>query len=346
MRQNRYKPLPLHNKMYKKGELTSSQIITIVLLLFGFGILLIFLLVILDIDSYNADEICKLSVIARATAPDIAQRAIPLKCTTQKICITGGDDCQEYKGLKNVADPVEVKGMTEQDIRTEIEKTIADEMYDCWSAMGEGKLDLFGGSTSSPLAGIPVIEAFGKKQTVCTVCARIKVNNISESTLQSIDVNDYLATTPFPDNSGETYIQKLTDNSVRSYPREFRENFSLADKGTDEIAILFLQINTGDNPMKAFGETGLKSASFIFGTGASVFPGSLLLSGKVAIVGGVVGGSAAFLQTYRSQNLAAAYCGEVQSVDEARHGCSLVTTFDYHNARALKEYCSVIEGQP
>ena len=71
--------------MQKRGELTSSEIITLLLTIVGFIAILIFIMVALDLRKQTEDEICKLSVLTRATAPDVAQRFTPLKCKTKKL---------------------------------------------------------------------------------------------------------------------------------------------------------------------------------------------------------------------------------------------------------------------
>ena len=73
-----------------KGEITTSQLVTIVLFILGFAILLFALYELIwkgDLDK----QVCHQSVILRATMPDIAKGYVPLKCKTEKILgeITG-----------------------------------------------------------------------------------------------------------------------------------------------------------------------------------------------------------------------------------------------------------------
>src|SRR3989344_1184441 len=88
--------------MKKRGELTSTEIITIVLSIIGFVIAITFLLVFLDLDKESRDEICSFSVLSRATAPETVNTFIPLKCQTTKYCI--GKECTEFIGEPHVED--------------------------------------------------------------------------------------------------------------------------------------------------------------------------------------------------------------------------------------------------
>lgn len=328
--------------MDKKGELTSAQIIGIILLIMGFVIILIFTLTILDLKTYSTDELCRLSILSRATSPKSTQELIPLKCTTKKICITGGSDCEDYKGEKNVADSIKVAPSGEQ-TKTKIEETVANEMYDCWKMVGEGKLDLFGGNPSHFLA----LDSLGMKESTCIICARIKAKDISPDTLNSVNLNDYLESAQVKDGTGDTYLEKFTNHQLRSYPKEFEDKFTdNAKEEADEIAIIFMQINTEKDELTAGLDTGLTSAAFVFGTGAYSIPKLSLivpLAKLTALVGLGTGGVAAF-QTWRSRNLAAGYCGELTSAKESRNGCSVITTFNYDHPEALAQYCGTIEG--
>jgi len=100
----------------------------------------------------NGDQICRFSVLLRATSPEAAQSFIPLKCSTQKICITlNGSRCDaQFAGEKDVT-IVELKGsgssLNEAEISDAakiIEMTSADAMLNCWNNMYGGKFDLFG----------------------------------------------------------------------------------------------------------------------------------------------------------------------------------------------------------
>ena len=137
----------------KRGELTSSEILSIIFAIAGFIIILIFLAVIYDAGTgEDTRELCRLSVLTRASAPfNSVQASVPLKCATEKVCIsTSGkkDACPEFIGEANVRG-VKLEGESVVEKADVIEKEYADAMYFCWSMMGKGQLNVFKNSEIS-----------------------------------------------------------------------------------------------------------------------------------------------------------------------------------------------------
>ncbi|MFH1803238.1 MAG: hypothetical protein ABH864_07385 [archaeon] len=334
--------------MQKRGELTSAQISTLILTIIGFVIALIFLLVVLDTQNLSEREICRLSVLTRATAPDALERLAPLKCTTQKICLTKGADCQQFAGEKNVRKVTVASSET-------IEKEAANAMYDCWKMMGEGKLDVFGGGVNTGIWSTIGASRLFQKKTVCTICSRLAIaEDVDQGIVKNVSISEYMETHQIP-NSELTYLQAFTDQQIRSYPREFRENLTSEKdnydekQNTNEIAMIFMQIDTDETPLEAGTDTGIKSAAFLFTSTSAVSPiglVSLKARGVLSIAGGAAAGGIAAIQTWQSRETSAGYCGEFTSTENARRGCSVVTPFNYQNAEAINDYCSYIEGQP
>src|SRR3989344_489418 len=118
-------------KMNTKGELTSTQIIMLLFAIVGFGIVVAFLFL-AELGGYSEDDICKLSVLARATAPSAIQGGVPLKCSTKKICLKEGflgEGCKEqFAGEKDV-EYIRLKG-SDEDKKRQIEEVSANAMYD------------------------------------------------------------------------------------------------------------------------------------------------------------------------------------------------------------------------
>mgnify|MGYP006929383758 CR=1 FL=1 len=120
--------------MNKRGELTSTQIVSIVLVIIGTVIILFFLAFLFDDSSEDDREICRISVLTRATAPDIVGGAIPLKCRTDKICITsdsgflglGKGKCIQFAGEEHQKLSVSGNSLTSH---REIEEILAKQMY-------------------------------------------------------------------------------------------------------------------------------------------------------------------------------------------------------------------------
>ncbi len=113
----------------KKGEITTTQIVMIVVLIASFIIILYFIYR-LGLGSTSASEICHNSVVLKATGKGIAG---DLNCKTDYVCISGGDKCANMDSTTTIkVDPGN---------KTQIMKAIAGQLSNCWWMFGEGKLD-------------------------------------------------------------------------------------------------------------------------------------------------------------------------------------------------------------
>jgi len=341
--------------MSKKGDLLApAKIISLVLAILGFTAIIIFLLHGFDFSSYSEDELCHNSIIMRGSMFESAQGYIPLKCTTKKICLTTklfGGDCPQFAGEKNIkkirisSDP--------QKGADEIEEQIANSLYDCWRITGEGKLDLFGGGKDPSVIGsLTGLKNLNGAKSTCLICSRVALaTDISEETLEKVDVNEYMKSHKVP-GSDLTYIQKFTNNQVRSYPKEFEESFSgSAPNPTNELAIIFMQILTEEEPFEVGTQTAVKTGAFIFAGRSALGPLAKIVSFKATAIATLVAaptaGALAAFQTYNDRLVSAGYCGEfIKDGEEAKNGCSIVTAMDYQNIEKLNNFCSRIEGNP
>ncbi|MCH7567871.1 MAG: hypothetical protein IIA87_00445 [Nanoarchaeota archaeon] len=339
----------------KKGELTSTQIIGIVLAIAGFIVVLIFLAIIFKDKGETNRELCLLSVITRATAPDVLQYKIPLKCTTDKICMTSklfGGKCKQFAGEENVR-VVKLKGNVKEKARI-IERESANAMFDCWSMMGEGKVDLF--------HNLPEKFIGSSGEPTCVICSRVAVSDdVDELILKEVDLGEYLRKNQVP-GSSLTYLQTFTDRSVNAYASEEGVNFESPNEknkapkeirglSDNQIAFVFSQVKT-----EKVGDVLTSLGGAVVGT-AFVIPGNLkiaraLFLGPQAIVTVlVVGGVAAAVgfNAYSGRTAAAGYCGNfVSNVEEGkvRSGCSLVQAVNY-NVQDINALCpSNVQGSP
>jgi len=324
--------------MNKKGDLTSTQIIMLVVAVVGFLIVLAALFLV-NLGGYSERDICKLSVLTRATAPSAVQAAVPLKCKAAKICLTEnyfGDRCKEqFPGEPNV-EYVRLSGTPAQKAR-QIEEVSANAMYDCWSMMGEGKLDLFG-------------EFFGNKDATCVVCSRVAIDkDVNKSILDLVNVDEYMKKTQVP-GSSLTYLQTFTDKGVSSYANfdktsvELREakinvgELTFAQNNYYDVAYVFSQIKSEAvvNVLTKMAVIGGAAGAATFmtpvvGQVASkliITPAGLTLTAVAAAGAGIYG-------TYRaldSQKSAVGYCGKYTSMGKQSEvpGCSVVQAVPYN----------------
>jgi len=117
----------------KKAELTSKQLITIIILIISFTIIIAFF-VMLGLKSMIGDNTCRNSIMLKSSLPiPIFKDLISLKCKTKDICFTMSGECDE-----KVDEVIEVKDDVELIMK------LGDLQKDCGWMTGEGKAD-YGG---------------------------------------------------------------------------------------------------------------------------------------------------------------------------------------------------------
>jgi hypothetical protein len=137
--------------MEKKAELTTQQLVMIIVLIASFAILLFFLFR-LDLTETTNKELCYNSVVMRGNSV-LPQATTPLNCHRDYVCITSDGTCEKMTKpiLKNVK--------TKEDVY----RTLAVEMTDCWWMFGEGKINYVGNDF------IP--------ELYCSVCSQVAFDN-------------------------------------------------------------------------------------------------------------------------------------------------------------------------
>jgi len=345
--------------MKKSGELTSSQIITITLAIVGFVIVVGFILLQLDIGGYTEDELCRLSVLTRATSPEKAKSALPLQCTTKKICLTsvGGKCDDSFAGEEDV----EVISLPsdDDDAKRKIEEVSANAMYDCWSMMGEGRLDLFG--TFLGDLGLNV------EEQVCVICSRVALDLKDEHKDIEIDLQKYMGDNLAP-GSQYNYIEIFTHGGADAYPYisdvAFEEKLNAVEKEKDkddneiemgeinkgELAFVFSQIKpeSYSQSLQNMGEAGLVLSGATFMTPGVGKIAKVLIFNKVgltvAAVAAAVGVGVNVYNTYQEQNAAVGYCGGLSSnKGDGEEGCSMVQAVPY-TVKGVNLICPQIQG--
>ena len=371
-------------KENRKAEITSGQFVTIVIVLIGFGILLFLFYQLMWTGRVDKDT-CMQSVVTRASFPSALNinKYIPLKCKTQKYCVTPDflGDCEEdFSGLKDVS-------RVSVDNEQEVEKFLAGEIVDCWSMMGEGKVQLFSDYYATNFA-------FGKVYPSCVICSRIAfdksafkdMNQEEKEKYLNIDVINYMRTHKVP-NKEISYLDYLSEGKAPVYTIQDTKGDYVAQPqpvdvfvakdgkldnlddltketiaviptervkdSTDELAIVFMQISapTGGSVLKnSFSMLGkFWIGSFVVAPMTTVSTtlkvGSSLNPVSAAIIAGVMGIAVAGQQINAAANrgITAGYCGQVTVGDQARDGCSIVTLTNY-NVDSIKKYCQVIES--
>lgn len=347
--------------MEKRGELSSAQIVTIVLAIAGFIIIFIFASAFFR-DRGEVDmKLCELSVLTRATSPVASlQASVPLKCTTQKICISESgkkDACPEFLGEENVKH-VELKGNDEEKSRI-IEKETAEAMLTCWLTMGEGKLNVFEGSERSAVAGAvftDLLAVKSSKKVSCVVCSRLAISSdVSEEVRNRVDVNRYAEESETYPGSGITFLEAFAGDEVKQYPQSFLQNISVNSSGTEfanstrtnQLAFVFMQILAPENSWES--ALGATSRTFMWAGGAMLTSGGRVLANPFGIAAttttAVTLGTISGINAYESRQIAGGACGKLTGEGNTSSGCSLVVPLEY-NVNSINSLCQIIEGQP
>lgn len=353
----------------KRGDI-SMFLVFLVLAIAGFLIVLL-VLPRLDISGYGKDEACKLSVLTRATTGQVSEPGasyVPLKCITGKICITDKffGECAEFKGEKEV-DTIRISG-SQTEKAEKIAEISTQAMYECWSQMGEGKLDLF------PEGLLGYYNVVSKDPLACVICSRISVDQgmkDRESILSEVNLAEYARKNKIP-GQGITYLNAFTDRGVNSYPRIEESGL---DKGEEEIssevvglegkdsfkkdqlAVVFSQIKADDYP-QAFSKLGSAGVA-VAGTAFFAPGGKTAVGTFVKVVGpvkslGLALIAAAGVSLYTAYNVhkdrvaAAGYCGELasgQNSESLEKGCSGVQLIPY-DFQSINSNCDYIDGIP
>jgi len=160
-------------------------------------------------------EACHNSVLARGGV-DLGfikgtQQKIPLRCKTSETTIATKDDAQ-------------------------IKRIIANEMYDCWWMLGEGKVDFIGDSGWKNW-GIPVA---GASQAVCVICSTIKFDEKSKG--KEIELLKYFEENNIP-GGDITYLEYFSGGTETKLEPQLR--LEKVDTNKD-YAVIFLGMKGGN----------------------------------------------------------------------------------------------------
>lgn len=335
-------------KRGKRGAIEMEYIVIVVVLVIAF-IALAYALVRFDVIGLGKDSACKLSILAKATAPtwlpNVAP-SIPIECVTKKICL-GGECKENFEGEKDIE-----KINLDKDAKTKIEKAVADEFYNCWDNYGRGKLDIFGSLSESVLAT-------AQSKPRCVICSRIALDkNASREVVGQVNIKDYMINNK-PKGSNFNYLKTLEFGSDSNLDARNVESSKLGlseenPKKSNELAVVFMQISA---PAKGKAGTTLLGGGIV-GGGSLAFVGSRLVTGSGSaifrpILTSVPGALAAISLgafTYAGAELsavynrgdAAAYCGTYKNGKDSL-GCTVVQIMPYDRS-SINSLCEVIEG--
>jgi len=339
-------------------------LVTSILIIATFLIILAFLFR-TNLGLTAEEDVCKLSILKRATLPQAVQGYIPLQCTTKKTCLTlNGEKCSQFIGED--AEIVKVPKDPKKGARV-IEEESAKALYECWRLAGEGKLDLFSGSKDGVINDF-IYDIFreDKVSPTCLICSRVALaKDLTESDegkaiLAEVDVASYMRKEKVPDpGSADTYLKALAGSRISDYSSEFKKKFESSGKigEADEIAYVFMQILVSKDSIDAAidkgANTGIALGGLLFlgpvgSLTNSLGPKAFIAKTVFTALGAGTSGFLAYQQAEKNQEIAAFHCGQLTSAGKSGggpvSGCSVVKPINYDDVGEINNLCHRIEG--
>ena len=180
----------------KRAELSTQQIVLMIILIASFAVILFFLLR-LNIGEKSEEQLCRNSVLQKASVFSEA----PLQCYRNYICITEDGSCEE------LIKPEKVKVNSLE----EVYKTLANEMADCWWMFGEGKVEYVGKDFT--------------KNNYCSICSQIyfddsleAIDGVENKKISKDELYEYMIKNEYSKN--KTYSQYLLGTNDLSIFKE------------------------------------------------------------------------------------------------------------------------------
>lgn len=189
----------------KKGELTTKQLVTIIVLITSF-IIILFLFFRLNLGEVSNKEICRNSVLLQERSAFSG----PLDCRTNYLCVSGAGECEAITETATAE--------VDADNKNQVMQALAEEMSDCWWMFGEGEINY--GSTG-------LVES----KTEYAICSVVAFDSNVQENVPEISYQefyDYLRTSR--KTQSQTYLQYLySTNVVEGLDEEDNINFSFSE---------------------------------------------------------------------------------------------------------------------
>jgi len=131
--------------MNRKGAIHVYFLISIVILVLS-AVVILFFYYQFHWKGTISDETCHQSALMRHSfnigVLEIGREAIPLRCQVKKICLYSEKKDCDFPLKKNVK-YIEIKGKSDKEIEENIARELANQMYDTWTTLGRGFLQIF-----------------------------------------------------------------------------------------------------------------------------------------------------------------------------------------------------------
>ncbi len=296
----------------KKGVLVQNIIIGIIILVISAAIIFFFLRAFPYRETIDK-EACHQSVILRSQQIAGLQpgqlAGIPLNCKTQEVIISSPDE-------------------------NFIKSEIANQMYDCWWMLGEGKMQFWSESAWRTI-GVP---GAGTAKTHCNICSIIRFEDQAKD--KQIDLLSYLDETKIP-TKNITYIEYFMNPGTK-LPAELKVDKLDTNK---DYALIYMGIKGAEVKETIINFIGLSGGS-AFATGAILKIGlgvglktALKAAGWVGLIIGVLEAAGQITTFWTHAHASAIHC------DGETGGCYALILIPLE-ASGISEQCQNIESIP
>lgn len=294
-----------------KGEITTQQIVLLILLLISFAVILFFIFRFNPANETDK-EICHNSVVLKGSA--LPDSAVPLKCSRTYVCLSKDGSCEKMTG------PEIIKVKSEE----EIYAALAKEMADCWWMFGEGK--------------ISYVDSAIAEKNYCSICTQFvlddsvkDIEGVGEEISQD-KLYEYLSKTTVPEGE-ETYTSYLLGtNDVDRLKRDLSRN-----AGTE---VSFGTIEIGKQYFVVMGITSeVNTLGWIIrgGTVGAVAAVTFASGGFVVVaVGTVIGGAAGGVGAEKLSDLISPKIGAITIEGEGIKNKFMVPTIQEASSEDFK----------
>lgn len=206
----------------KKAELTTQQIVLLVILIASFAVILFFLFR-LELGEETRKQICHNSVLqtSRGIIAEAATGFTNLDCRTNYACISSGGTCENISPSQTYD--------VDSNNQEEVFDALTSEMADCWWQFGEGEIDYSGWEFLD--------------HNTCAVCSIVSVDEGVKNSLQESMVEDlYFHMATKTKEGSQTYLQYLTGENT--FPR-FEDYYQTSLDFSEPHVIVTRLLDTG-----------------------------------------------------------------------------------------------------
>jgi hypothetical protein len=258
----------------KRGEMTTEQIVLLIVLIVSFAVILFFLFR-LNLGKTTDQETCHNSVVTRSSNV-IPKASIPLNCKTQYICISKDGICESM----NHAQIEKVKN------KDEVYSVLANQMADCWWMFGEGKLDYVGGEI--------------QPQLYCSICSQIAFDAslssiFADGEIDRRDFYNYLESTN-ASGKGASYLKYLVGDNYLAWKQSLKDssqNFGKININKQHYIVMGELSKLDPTQWGVVGAGGFAGVVVLLSIGAIV-TGGAAIPAYIVVLGAGAGGATGY----------------------------------------------------